>query len=71
MRFLVSGHSFLPNDSHFSNVECAFEHKQRLYLPDDYIRVMEQCRKKNKFDVTRMSSFQFLYNVGSREIINK
>lgn len=56
MRFLVSGHSYLPNDSDFSDVECALKHQQRLYIPDDYIRVMEQCRKKNKFQVTRMSN---------------
>lgn len=59
MRFLVSGHSFLPNDSDFSDVECALKHQQRLYVPEDYIHVMKECRRKNKFRVTRMKKADF------------
>ena len=28
MRFLVSGHSFLPNDADFSDIETALKHQQ-------------------------------------------
>lgn len=70
MRFLVSGHSFLPNDSDFSDVECALKHQQRLYLPDDYIRVMEECRTKKKFEVTRMKSTDFFTTAEIEKQIN-
>ncbi|XP_037296660.1 uncharacterized protein LOC119189934 [Manduca sexta] len=38
IRFLESGHSFLPNDSDFGKIECALKRQQRLYTPDDYIQ---------------------------------
>lgn len=57
LRFLVSGHSFLANDSDFSDIESALKHQQRIYLPDDYIRVMKSCRKKNPLVVTKMTQF--------------
>jgi hypothetical protein len=48
IRFLVSGHTFLPNVSDFSDIECALKHQQRLYMPEDYMRVMSSCRIKKK-----------------------
>lgn len=59
IRFLISGHSFLPNDADFSNIECSLKHRQRLYVPEDYVKVMKECRKKNRFEVNRMLSTDF------------
>ena len=56
----MSGHSFLPNDGEFCDVECKLRHQQRLYVPEDIIKVMIDCRKRNKFVVTRMSRHEFL-----------
>lgn len=33
LRFLISDHSFLPNDSDFGDIECALKLQQRLYAP--------------------------------------
>ncbi|XP_063226904.1 uncharacterized protein LOC134533326 [Bacillus rossius redtenbacheri] len=44
LKFLLSGHSFLPNDADFSDIECALKHVQRLYLPAEYIEVKMQSR---------------------------
>lgn len=72
MRFLVSGHSFLPNDSDFSDVECGLKHQQRLYLPDDYIKIMKDCRTKNKFKVSRMLSTEFYGTTElEKQIVNR
>ncbi|CAG9771476.1 unnamed protein product [Ceutorhynchus assimilis] len=60
LKFLCSGHSFLPNDSDFGDIESALKHQQQLYLPADYINVMKLCRKKNPLIVTEMSSKDFL-----------
>ena len=49
MKFLCSGHSFLPNDSDFAQIESALKNQQILYLPSEYMKVMKQCRKKNLF----------------------
>ncbi|KAL4713786.1 hypothetical protein ACJJTC_012303 [Scirpophaga incertulas] len=59
MRFLQPGHTYLPNDSEFGDVECALKSNFRLYTPDDYIAVMENCRRKNKFVVTRLEKDDF------------
>jgi hypothetical protein len=59
-KFRVSGHSFLPNDSEFGDVECALKRQQRLYLPEDIITVMRDCRRKNKFTVSRLSRNDFV-----------
>ncbi|KAL4703022.1 hypothetical protein ACJJTC_019240 [Scirpophaga incertulas] len=49
MRFLQPGHTYLPNDSEFGDVECALKSNFRLYTPDDYIAVMENCRHAKAF----------------------
>lgn len=59
VKYLVSGHSFLPNDADFSDIECALKHVQRLYLPSDYVEVMKKCRRKKPFCVTRMKAGDF------------
>lgn len=56
IRYLLSGHSFLPNDSEFGDVEQALKVQQRLYTDIDYINVMKECRRKNKFVVNKKNS---------------
>ncbi|CAH1107459.1 unnamed protein product [Psylliodes chrysocephalus] len=74
LKFLYSGHSFLPNDSDFSDIESALKHQQRMYLPSDYINVMKNCRKKQPFVVTEMLSKDFFgisnveKNISNRKI---
>lgn len=60
MRFLLSGHSFLPNDSEFGDVESALKIQERLYTDDDYIKIMERCRRKKKFVVVRYTKEHFV-----------
>nr|CAI5827690.1 unnamed protein product [Callosobruchus analis] len=60
LKFLLSGHSFLPNDSHFGDVECALKYQQRLYTIDDYLEVMRNCRQKQKFLVNRMTRLDMI-----------
>lgn len=59
MRYLVPGHTFLPNDSEFGDIECALKKHNRLYTPDDYINVILNARNKNKFVVSRMLKENF------------
>lgn len=60
MKYLVSGHSFLANDTDFSDIEGALLHVQRLYLPSDYVQVMKRARKKKPFIVTEMKGNYFV-----------
>lgn len=60
MKFLVPGHTFLPNDSDFGDIESALKLQQRIYTPEDYIRVMESCKKRNPLCVHRTASVDFV-----------
>lgn len=59
MRYLLSGHSFLPNDREFGEAETAMKRHSNLYTDEKYMEVMRECRTKNKFDVVRMSHEDF------------
>lgn len=50
LKYLYPGHSFLPNDRNFSDIESALKHQQRLYTPQDYINVMRTCKKKKSIN---------------------
>lgn len=58
--FLVPGHSFLRNDSDFSDIEKALKTQQRIYLPSDYESVISKCRTKNPLKVQSMKPEDFL-----------
>lgn len=59
LRYLESGHTFLPNDTEFGDFECALKRKQRIYTEKQYIKIMKNCRLNNKFKVNKMSSEDF------------
>lgn len=66
-KYLYPGHSFLPNDRNFSDIESALKHQQRLYTPQDYINVMRTCKKKNPLMVIQMNDEDFV----SSEMLEK
>lgn len=69
MRYLQSGHSFLPNDSEFGEVETALKRFQHLYTDEHYMKVMKECRTKNGFEVKRMSAEDFFSVHGLESLI--
>lgn len=72
IKFLLFGHSFLPNDSHFGDVECVLKTHQRLYTDYDYIEIMKSCRLKNKFIVNRIRSDEMVsVNLLEKSITNR
>lgn len=68
LKFLESGHTFLPNDTDFGKIESRLKQFQRLYTADDYINVIKVCKKKqtiasNKNDMRRFRGYK---NVGEK-----
>lgn len=59
LRYRLSGHSFLPNDSEFGDVECALKGHDKVCTDKAYMKIMEDCRNENKFEVIRMKSEDF------------
>lgn len=57
LKFLVSGHSFLPNDTNFAFIEFALKKLVRLYTAvDDYILVMKTCNNKKYLIIIPLKS---------------
>ena len=59
-RFMISGHSYLPNDSDFGIIERATRKCSELYVPEQWCEIMENCNKKNPFTVVRMKQDMFV-----------
>lgn len=72
LRFLESGHSFLPNDTDFGRIECALKLQQRLYTPEDYMQIMQVCKKNKPMQVQRMKTEDFLSSANlEKKITNR
>lgn len=69
LRYRLSGHSFLPNDSDFGDFECALKRHERVCTDKAYMKIMEDCRKENKFEVIRMSTEDFFSITKMEEVV--
>jgi len=58
-KFMLPGHSYLPNDRDFGNIELAKKKKQAIYIPDDWYSLVRETRHKNPFSVCEMKSADF------------
>ena len=58
-RFMKSGHSFLPNDADFGLIERAKGRKE-IFVPDHWMDLVRQARKKNPFSVVAMKQSDFI-----------
>ena len=58
-KFMISGHSFLPNDRDFAHVELARKKNEHIFVPSDWERVVAHARRKNPFQVRKMTSEDF------------
>lgn len=58
-KFLVSGHSYLACDRDFGVIEKEKRYHPEIYVPNDWIKVIESARKKNLFKVIQMRQEDF------------
>ena len=59
-KFMISGHSYLPNDRDFGSIECAKRRHQSIYIPDEWYSLVEHARRKNPFSVHVMNRKDFV-----------
>lgn len=60
-KFMVSGHSFLPNDTDFGVIERESRKHQFIYGPNVWYEIIESAKKKEpKFKVERMNRTEFV-----------
>ena len=61
-KFVVPGHTYLPNDQDFGLIERNKRALNDIYTPDDWLRVIETARKKKpQFVVTKLDKSNFFY----------
>ncbi|CAG9763557.1 unnamed protein product [Ceutorhynchus assimilis] len=58
-KFMLSGHSFLPNDRDFGQIELYAKDRIK-FLPEDWYAIIKKCRSKNPFPVYEMKREDFL-----------
>lgn len=58
-KFLVRGHTYLPNDRDFAHIEKRKD-SARVYVPADWEKVVREARPAHPFNVVPMDSSHFL-----------
>ncbi|KAJ8889319.1 hypothetical protein PR048_008818, partial [Dryococelus australis] len=55
-KFAEPGHSYLPNNSDFGDIDRKFQYHPEIYAPTQWCEVISNSRvKKNKFEVVQMN----------------
>ena len=58
-KFMVSGHSYLPNDRDFGSMESIKCHTQHVFTPDEWRSLVADARRRNPFCVREMKQQDF------------
>lgn len=69
-KFMVSGHSYLPNDSDFGLVEKESRGKT-IFVPDDWYSIIKTARRSHKFMLVKMQQKDFLNTDSLEKAITK
>jgi hypothetical protein len=59
-KFMIVGHSYLPNDRDFGSIETARRKASHVYVPQDWMDLIKSCRRQNAFAVTEMAADDFV-----------
>ena len=59
-KFMISGHSFLPNDRDFSHIELQGKKTLQIFVPEHWEQVVRQACIKNPFHVSKMETDSFV-----------
>ena len=59
-KFMVSGHSYLPNDRDFGCVELSRGKTAHIFVPEHWEQVVTQARSKNPCVVSKMERENFV-----------
>ena len=68
-KFMVSGHSYLPNDRDFGSVETARHQTQHLYIPQHWYELVRKAHHANPFRVCEMETSNFKSLHGLKAVI--
>lgn len=61
LRFLQSGHSYLPNDRDFGHYEKLIRKQEKIELPSQYVQLMKECHvNAHPVEVIEMTHDKFI-----------
>lgn len=70
LRFLQSGHSFLPNDQEFGHYERLIQKQQQIELPSDYVNLMKEAHSHaKKIQVVEMKHNNFVASTPLKKLV--
>lgn len=70
LKFMVSGHSFLPNDADFGVIESSSKKQQNIFVPYNWFDIIRNAkRKKPRFEVITMQKNDFFSSTLLEEAI--
>ncbi len=58
-KYMMSGHSFLPNDSDFGVIEMLTKKSTDLFIPDHWFDIIRKSNRKKPFQVVKMDRAMF------------
>lgn len=58
--FPITGHTMLPCDRDFGDIERKLRKLSAVYVPSDYVKCIQDSRKTNPFVVNEMTSADFI-----------
>ena len=59
-KYMMPGHSYLPNDRDFVSIEKLSRRSPHVFVPNDWISLVENARGKNPFHVVAMATSDFV-----------
>jgi len=67
---MVSGHSFLLNDSDFGSIEIYTKNKH-INVADDWYKIISKCRRNKPFHVSKMYQQDFKSTKNLQNMVKK
>ena len=59
-KFMISSHSYLPNDWDFGSIERANLKTEYVFVPEDWYTLVQSARRKNPIEVIKMTEKDFV-----------
>lgn len=59
-KFMIPGHSYLPNDQDFGVIEQVKHHHPHIYIPQEWYELVRTAYRSNPFRVVEMETKDFM-----------
>ena len=71
IKFMISGHSYLPNDADFGIIEKEIQKREQVFVPDEYFDIIRSCQQRNSFMLHEREFKDFKSSKSLENVITK